>query len=253
MKDLLGRHALLSSVVLVLMYDLGMQALGVLLAAAVPGISYLPKAFVVQGIFCLLIVALVGRLGWRREVGFRRPFRAASLLAYLPWLLLPALMAMDIPGTPASAGLVLGYAVLMLMVGFGEEALLRGVVLRVLLPGGILRAAILSSVVFGLAHLTNMFEGRDALSTVVQAVYATFLGLGFAGPRLFSGTIWPAIALHGLVDFVDAAGRGFARPSETQSVTAGQALLVLVITGLYALYGLWLVRRTRRRMASAAG
>jgi membrane protease YdiL (CAAX protease family) len=249
MKDLLGRQPLLSSLALVLAYDLGMQALGAALAAVFPGLTYLPKAIVVQGIFCLLIVALVGRLGWRREAGFRRPFTVASLLAYLPWLVLPALMATDIPGTPASAGLVLGYAALMLMVGFGEEALLRGIVLRALLPGGVMRAAILSSVVFGLAHLTNMFEGRDALATVVQAVYATFLGLGFAGPRLFSGTIWPAIALHGLVDFVDAAGRGFARTSEAKPVTAEQALLVLVITGLYALYGLWLVRRTRRRMA----
>jgi membrane protease YdiL (CAAX protease family) len=137
----------------------------------------------------------------------------------------------------------------MLMVGFAEEALLRGIVLRALLPGGVMRAAILSSVIFGLAHLTNMFEGRDALSTLVQAVYATFLGIGFAGPRLFSGTIWPAIVLHGLVDFVDAASRGFARTNEVKPVTAGQAVMVLAITGLYALYGLWLIRRTSRRRA----
>jgi membrane protease YdiL (CAAX protease family) len=98
---------------------------------------------------------------------------------------------------------------------------------------------------FGLAHLANMLEGRDPTSTIVQAVYATLIGIGFAGPFIYTGAIWPAIVVHGLIDFVDSAGRGFSPPNENAAVTLGQAAVALTITGVYALYGLWLVRRKR--------
>ncbi len=115
------------------------------------------------------------------------------------------------------------------------------------MPGGVMRAALISSALFGAAHLTNMFQGRDVFSTVVQAIYATFIGIGFAGPRIFSGTIWPAVVLHGLIDFSDFASRGFAPLSEVKPIEPGQAVVIIGITGLYALFGWWLIRRRTRQ------
>ena len=74
----------------------------------------------------------------------------------------------------------------MLMVGFAEEVLLRGVVLHVLGPGGLMRAVLLSSFLFGAAHLLNLFSGHSFQSTLVQVIYATFIGIGMAGPRVYS-------------------------------------------------------------------
>jgi membrane protease YdiL (CAAX protease family) len=257
MKDFVSRHALLFSVVVVLVYDFGMQGLGALLKA-IPGLGLTPLAvgLIVQGIFCVLIVALIHYLRWWRESGFQRPVSSLVLFAYLPWLLLPLLVMMGAESATRSSGLVIAYAVMMLLVGFGEEALMRGVVLRALLPGGMMRAAVVSSLIFGVAHFFNVFQGHGVAPTIAQVIYAAFIGMGFAGPRLFAGTIWPAIFLHGLIDFADVASRNFTPVAEVTKATPfnlGQAITAIAITGCYALYGWWLIRRLRKRQRQAEG
>ena len=79
-------------------------------------------------------------------------------------------------------------------------------------------------------------------------IYAMFLGIGFAGARLYTGTIWPAIVVHTLMNFVDIGSRGFVL-APPQSVTLARAMVPIVITGLYALYGMWLLQRTAIRPA----
>jgi len=138
---------------------------------------------------------------------------------------------------------VVGFAVFTLMVGFAEEGLLRGIVLRAMLPTGTTRAVFLSSLFFGLAHLSNILQGQDPGATIVQATYATLIGIGFAGSRLFTGTIWPAIVCHALIDFSDIAARGFVLPIQTRPISPWQAILPIAVTGLYALYGWGLLRR----------
>jgi len=260
MKDFVSRHALLFSILVVLVYDFGMQGLGALLEA-IPGLGLTPLAvgLIVQGIACILIVALIHYLRWWRESGFQRPVSNLALFAYLPWLLLPLLVMVGAESATRSSGIVIAYAVMMLLVGFGEEALMRGVVLRALLPGGVMRAAVVSSLIFGVAHFFNVFQGHGVASTIVQVIYAAFIGMGFAGPRLYAGTIWPAIVLHGVIDFADVASRNFtpigggAEATEAAPFNIGQAITAIAITGCYALYGWWLIRRLRKRRRQAEG
>ncbi len=245
MKTLLTRHPIPFSLVAILVYD---PCLTSLLAALLgPKHTQLSGLLTAQVALCVYVGLLLTYLAWWRAGGFTRPLSKRALLAYAPWLILPLLAFADAQGQPATLTRVVGIAVFTLLVGFGEEGLLRGVVLRALMPRGVMRAALISSVLFGAAHLTNMFQGRDVFSTVVQAIYATFIGLGFAGPRIFSGTIWPAVVLHALIDFSDFASRGFAPLSEAKPIEPGQAVVTIAITGLYALFGWWLVRRRVRR------
>ncbi len=143
---------------------------------------------------------------------------------------------------PAGANRIIGFVVFTLLVGFAEEGLLRGIVLQALLPKGAMRAALISSLIFGAAHLANIWQGASPSATIVQVVFSTFLGIGFAGARLYSGTIWPAIGLHALMDLFDAASRGFELPGP-HVVTPGRALIPISLTGICALYGWWLMRR----------
>jgi membrane protease YdiL (CAAX protease family) len=165
---------------------------------------------------------LLTYLAWWRAGGFTRPVSKGALLAYAPWLILPALVLVDAQGQPATLTRIAGFAAFTLLVGFGEEGLLRGVVLRALMPGGIMRAALISSALFGAAHLTNMFQGRDVFSTVVQAIYATFIDQQVRGTAHFSGTIWPAVVLHALIDFSDFASRGFTPLSDAKPIEPGR-------------------------------
>jgi len=249
MKNFVSRHPVLFSLAAILVYDPILTS--VMAALLGPRHTQLSGLLPAQAILCLYVAGLLTYLAWWRASGFTGPASRRGLLSYAPWLILPLLMIADSQGQPAERARIFGFAVFCLLVGFGEEGLLRGVVLRALMPGGVMRAALISSALFGAAHLTNMFQGRDAFSTVVQAVYATFIGIGFAGPRIVSGTIWPAVVLHALIDFSDFASRGFTPLSEAKPMEPGQAIVTIAITGLYALFGWWLIRRRVRQDALA--
>lgn len=248
MRKLAERYPLLFAVVAIVVYDLAMNALSAALRRT--GLSDLGVSLVTQAVFCGYVAALLGWLGWWRGAGFTKRVTWRAVLVYSPWIFLPLLMVAGSDAPAIGALHVAAYALFALMVGFAEEGLLRGVVLRALLPRGALGAAVVSSLLFGIAHLSNIAEGRDTVATIVQAIYATLIGIGFAGPRLYTGTIWPAVGLHGLIDFADFASRDFASSKEVATPTLGQAILVIAITGAYALYGLWLVRRHRRKWVS---
>jgi len=250
MKDFVSRHPIVFSLIVVAIYDPDLTTLFKVLAGA--NRLKLPFLLTAQAALCAYVVVLLTRLGWWRDAGFAKSITWRRVFAYLPWLLLPLLTVMDAGIQTANAGRVIGFTFFALMIGFAEEGLLRGVVLRALLPTGAMRAALLSSIVFGIAHLSNILHGQDPGATIVQAIYATFVGIGFAGPRLFTGTILPAIVFHALIDFSDIAGRGFVLPVQTKPITPLQAVVPIAVTALYALYGWWLLRRYVKESQPAA-
>jgi len=245
LKRFATSYAVLFSIAIILAAELGMGGVGFLLKRT--GLPPFGTVLIVEACFCAYVAWLLTSLRWWGESGFLSRVTGRAILIFSPWLLLVLLMALDDAGRTAGASTIAATAVFTLMVGFAEEGLLRGVALRALLPGGAMRAAFLSSLIFGLAHLLNIFQGRDIPSSIVQAIYATFIGIGFAGPRLYSGTIWPAIVIHGLIDFADLAGRDMTRLKEPGPMTIATAVVPIVITGLYALYGVWLIRKYQRR------
>ena len=102
--------------------------------------------------------------------------------------------------------------------GFGEEIMFRGLgvanYMRRIQNAGQIRIIFwLSSIVFGLVHLTNILAGGDSVSVVIQAVYAIGVGMLFCAVYLRTGNLWPTILGHWSVDFfeltrVDLSGSG---------------------------------------------
>ncbi|MEQ9399744.1 MAG: CPBP family intramembrane glutamic endopeptidase [Longimicrobiales bacterium] len=92
------------------------------------------------------------------------------------------------------------FAVLSLAAGVGEEIAYRGYAILVLVPmlGGV-GALVLTSVVFGLLHA---YQG--VLGIVRTAVVGGVLGAGL----LLSGSLWPCVAAHTLLDLVAGLGPG---------------------------------------------
>lgn len=79
----------------------------------------------------------------------------------------------------------------MVLVAFFEEILVRGIVLKALeRPLGSLGAVLLSSLLFGLAHLPN--DGATLLSTL----NATLAGIMFGTAFIATRRLWLCIALH---------------------------------------------------------
>lgn len=116
-------------------------------------LSELSARLVIETLFCAYVAVLVSALGWWKEIGFSFPKNWRGYLAFAPWLLLPLIVVAGGGVHPASAQRMLAFAAFTLMVGFVEEVLMRGIVLRALQPCGVMRAVVLSSFFFGMVTL----------------------------------------------------------------------------------------------------
>jgi uncharacterized protein len=197
-----------------------------------------------DGVRYLLAVGLLTALGWWRRCGFTKRPGARLLLPFLPWTLLPLLQLLSARmGTDDPLRIFL-IVESMLAAGFTEEALFRGVILRALEPRGWLRAALISSMLFGLLHVTGLLVGADPLYVTLQVTWAFLVGFSLAVPVLVSGWIWPAVVLHFAVNVISTLGAGKLVQTETPDSAALASLLVAIaIFALLAGYALWLLRR----------
>ena len=105
-----------------------------------------------------------------------------------------------------------GSVVLMLLAslspGFGEEMAFRGLgvanFMRVAKSGKDIKLIFwISSVVFGITHIMNIFSGGDPFASAVQSVYAIGVGMIFCAVYLRSGNPLPTIIAHASVDFME--------------------------------------------------
>lgn len=169
------------------------------LSALFPGVvGYgrgLSQSLILVLIGAALVAVLLAATGWWRMAGFvgQKHWRNLRLLILPAALLfLPFIRGVRVPPASELLVLTLGYAA----TAFFEESIYRGAVLGLMRPTGIWPAVIVSSLLFGLAHLPNIaLRGNPALIGL-QAFGAGVEGVGLAALRLRTRTIWPLIALH---------------------------------------------------------
>ena len=99
------------------------------------------------------------------------------------------------------------YILYVTSIAFIEELVFRGILLLLLLD--FLRykkyrytlAALFSSLIFALFHLTNLFMGMDIVSVLLQVVYTFLIGGMFSVIVLKTKNIWLCIIIHAIFDF----------------------------------------------------
>jgi hypothetical protein len=184
----------------------------------------------------VLLALLVTRLGWWQRIGFRRA-SAASLLWVLP-MLVPVVLNF-LPGLkPGGIAEVAAFLALALMVGFVEEVVFRGLMLRALEPRGVWPAALITTVLFSTTHLMNVMAGEGGLQAVLQVFYSAAIGFAFTALVLRTGAIWPLIIAHALIDFV-----AFMQDPAFVMAPAMEITLDLGVTVFFVAYGLFVMSR----------
>jgi len=128
---------------------------------------------------------------------------------------------------------IAGWFVISAAVGFGEEGVFRGLVIDVIGLDRPRRAVVVSSLLFGGLHLAGLLAPVDYRYILMQAVAASSLGLVLACTRLLSGSIWPGIVAHTVLDFFGLAAAGGIKSAAEFSLAAvavilGSALISLV-------------------------
>ena len=131
----------------------------------------------------------------------------------------------------------------MLLIGYVEEMIFRGFLFKALIPkDGVKIAIIVSAVTFGIGHIVNLLAGQANLETVIQVFFAVAWGFIFTFVFYKSGSLWPCIVAHALVN----AFSKFARESVMTTWVYMAATIVVAIV-----YCLWLSRLAPEDSAKA--
>jgi CAAX protease family protein len=161
--------------------------------------TYLPSA-----ITMLVLLALVGGLGWWRQSGITSPPRLS------PWGIVPV-------GVLTGAALVFGSPIISLgdetflvtlltgslVWAFVEELQMRGLVWYGLARrSNPWRAAWLTTLIFALAHFSSMLTGWSFGHASAQAIAAGLDGGILAKVRVATRSLWFCTFVHGVSNFV---------------------------------------------------
>lgn len=158
------------------------------------------------GFALLLALALTFARRWRRS-GFAGPVAFGRW-----WMLWPIWLDALVPLSQGLAGdgwrYLAGWGAVSLAVGFGEEGLFRGLVMDRLGLDRPRRSILLSALLFGAIHLAGLLSPIDYRLVLAQAASVVGLGVILGAVRVRTGSIWPGVIVHAVLDFCGIAAGG---------------------------------------------
>jgi CAAX protease family protein len=204
-EQVVRRHPLASALVLYAAFELVHAALawdgGRLLETVAGGIVATWRGPIAWAIYAVLAILPVAVLGWWRETGLTRLGRpAARPLLLLPFVAgLPFfLVGVNLSGDVVVPLLVVGTP----LIALNEELFFRGLLLEMLRPLGWRRAITMTAVLFGAGHALNLLSGGNVPFTILQVLATTAGGVTLAAIRIRSGSLWPLIVVHAVLDAI---------------------------------------------------
>lgn len=156
-----------------------------------------------------------------------------------------------LPDEPMRAGWrIVCFFLGMSLVGVAEELLFRAVIAQTLLEhfgtsrAGIWKACLLSGVLFGAAHLTNLFFS-SAFGVLMQCVFTASLGVMVTAIYFRTGNIWVTVFIHAAMDISSMLVGGlYGTESVADAVSSYDATMLLSVL-TYVLPTLFLLRKKK--------
>ncbi len=235
MKTFIEKHTFWFALILTIIITvLGITVVVVGRVIGLPRPVLIMATLVVSAVIPL---GVIHKLGWWQDAGFVGTTQNVYALA-VPVLMMP--FAVILFGTVENGpSVVLFYLAALILTGLGEEALSRGLFVRVFLPQGKWQAVIYPSLLFGVSHISQFFgSGMGLMDTLAVIINALVFAVLYGAVRLRVNNIWPLIAIHATWDFFYVLA-GFASPNAVRGLSdiPLSAFLVLwvveVVTAVY--------------------
>ncbi len=148
---------------------------------------------------------------------------------------------------------IVTFTLCMISVGLAEEFIFRGVIQNCLMDafgpktkGNTFIALAISSVIFGLIHLTNAFSGVSVEGAFYQAI--SVIGAGFYMGAIYIRTnnIWCNVILHAFLDFAGLASTGLlADGGKLADSISGTSPFAIIGGVIYLGIAIFLLRRSQ--------
>lgn len=202
MKKLYEKNEVTFAVIMIVVYVVGTSFAEA--ANASVGIAKLiPAAFHV--LFAAFIFGWIKKNGLIEKYGLFAPkYKAAKAWFFLPLIIV------------ACSGIIFGvklqytipetilYMVSMLCVGFLEEIIFRGFLFVGMAKNNVKAAIIVSSITFGLGHIVNLLNGKPFFETMVQIIFAVFVGFTLVALFYKGKSLVPCMVFHGVNNALSA-------------------------------------------------
>lgn len=146
--------------------------------------------------------------------------------------------------------LIAAYVGCMVCVGIAEEFIFRGVIATLFLEKfgtdkkGVWKAVVISGILFGLAHISNIFSS-SAMGVFVQVVIASMMGMVIAAIYFRTGCIWVTVFLHAFIDISAGITTGVYGNETLVDTVSSYSLINLVSCVPYLIVLLVLLRKKK--------
>ena len=210
---MVGERAKLRPAVLAALGYIGIMAVGMFTAGRVFGITYFDPEIVYvlvffEAVMSLYAVVMARRIFGHWHCGFG-PIDWRGLIWMVPSFAVMAALfvALFATGTVAVSGLALVIIVTMILVGFSEELMFRGIALKGALSElSTGKAILLSAALFSLLHAVNVLAFVPLDGMAMQLGLTFIFGLAMACFALRVNSLVPLIVFHALWDMVQFLG-----------------------------------------------
>ena len=226
-RSLIYQHAIPAAFIVFVLLKLIIMGLGQLFSLLPQS---LPMAYIVEVILMIVPAAFVCLFGF--SSAFKKGSFFRGLLCCLPFIviqlfLLFLFLSVNLrnPETNWKPWYLIIYGVFSIVgVGVREECLYRATIQNIVAKKhansvkGIWITVIVSSIIFGLTHATNLFFGMDPRAVLAQVISSAALGLLFGAVYLRSGSLWALILIHTLTDIAGLASSTFLSISDIEDL-----------------------------------
>lgn len=156
--------------------------------------------------------------------------------------------------------MIVYFFIVTLAIGIYEELLCRGLLFNSFkiyfgdTQKGVYLSAILSSLLFGIMHLTNLIWSPSLIiSTICQVIYATFVGFLFCVIYYRSKNLISCMLLHGIFDYTAYFWFAFSDKlfqqtidSNSVDISIGNGVLLILLSSTFVISGIFQLRKEFR-------
>lgn len=168
--------------------------------------------------------------------------KAGKVLYYIPLILIATVnlwMGIRLNMDPIRAGI---YFLAMVLTGFLEEMLFRGLLLKAMCRDNVRQAVIVTSILFGVGHIVNLLNGNSTsyVETICQLFYAAAIGFLLAAVLFAAESLVPCMLTHAILNALST----FSNEEALERIQIPVSIALCVISAVSA----WMIYQNIRRM-----
>src|SRR5699024_4769192 len=137
--------------------------------------------------------------------------------------------------------------ILAVTIGMAEEFFFRGFIQGEIVDAygktrkQVITSVVVSGVIFGLVHLTNTLSGQDIITTLMQVIQASSLGILLGSIYFITKNIWSVVFLHAFYDFAIMLGEVNSYKDCINSTDISMVMLIFTLVASLVYVVIYLV------------